>query len=224
MTRRFWLDPTQGIVLTALGLVACSLWLPGDLIRSVAAKVGADSLVWAGVLLIALSQIARYGSAAARRARRHSERLRRDEDLAQAMAVSYYGQESLDGALALTAMGRRVEAERQAMLASSNRFALIAAVLACVAAGAAVLAFEEPRMAAGAIRTLSASSAAAAILLAFARSIRRTAGRLEPSPEQIRDAVIRHHERQEAQLREHDSGLSALAAALTGRAGPAKAA
>lgn len=196
------LDPILAIVLTVLSLLVFSLWAPAGLIRTASARVGADTLVWTAALLLGVGAVSSCCTAVAAGARRRRERLRRDEELAQAMALSFYDRESLEGALALTGMGQRVESERQVLLGQSSRLALIAAALLAMALGAVVLAYEQPCMVIGALRAFAASTAAAGVLLAFARQVSRAAGTLEPTAEQIRAAVVRHHERQEAELQQ----------------------
>jgi hypothetical protein len=62
----------------------------------------------------------------------------------------------------------------------------------------------------GALTALAATSAAAAIVLAFARSIRRAARTLAPTPMQVQAALVRHQEREEAERRLLRPSLAAL--------------
>ena len=83
---------------------------------------------------------------------------------------------------------------------------------------AAGLGLRQPGSLPGALVALAASVAAAAILMVFARSIRRTARGLSPTPELVHAALARHQEREEAERRLLRPNLAALATVVGERA------
>ena len=206
--------PWMHALIGGTALVAWSLEPPTRILEDVARNVGLDTLVWAFAALAPACAI--VGMAAARLAREaRVTRLSLKAELAHAEAesASWYPDEALEGALALSAMGARAAHERNRLGRAAAALALMGAGFAAGAAGAAALAFEGLAAPAHALEAMAVAAAVAAILAGAARAVSRTAGALEPTPEQISASVARYHRRQESEkARERDGRRTLLMA------------
>lgn len=193
-----------------VGLDATSLLVPsfGEGLRWTAERMGAARLGWIGLLLTALALVLAGCAAIALAARMRAARLQCDEALAEARSVSFFTGEALEGMLALADMSRRVVIERQALQAQARGLVLAAIVIATITVVGC--GFGRPALLAE-IAAALAASATAAILLIFARVIRETARALVPTEAEIRAALVRHQEREEAERRLLRPNLTALA-------------
>ena len=206
--------------MTLVGLFAAGLISPTicRAMEFIAARAGPAVLAWTLVLVVALALLLTGAAEIARDVLIRSEILRQRQALAEARSVSLFSDEALAGVIALGDMGRQVEVERQALSIRSAVMALAALAVLGLGGMAAGLGLRQPGSLPGALVALAASVAAAAILMVFARSIRRTARGLSPTPEQVHAALARHQEREEAERRLLRPNLAALATVVGERA------
>ena len=94
---------------TLVGLSGAGLLSPTALriMEQATARVGAETLGWALLLIVALVLILAGCAVIALEALIRAERLQLQEALAAARSVSFFAEEALDGVIALSAMGRR---------------------------------------------------------------------------------------------------------------------
>lgn len=189
--------------LTLVGLCAAGLISPtiSGLMDLAAARIGSGAVAWALLLVIAFALMLSGAAAVARNALIRNETLRLQGVVAEARSVSLFSDEALTGVLALGDMGRRVEIERQSMRARAGLMALAAVGTLILGGIAAVFGLQQSAPLAGVLASFAAATLAAAILLAFARSIERTGRTITPTEAQIHAALARHQERQEAERR-----------------------
>ncbi len=206
--------------MTLVGLFAAGLVSPttGRAMEVIAARAGPAALAWTLVLVVALALVLTGAAEIARDVLIRSEILRQRQALAEARSVSLFSDEALAGVIALGDMGRQVEVERQALSLRSGVMALAAVAVPGLGGTAAALGLRQQGSLPGALIALAASLAAAAILMIFARSIRRTARGLSPTPAQVHAALARHQEREEAERRLLRPNLAALATVVGDRA------
>ncbi len=189
--------------MTLVGLSAAGLISPtiSRFMDLAAAWVGSGPLAWALLLVIAFALMLTGAAELAREALIRNEMLRYQGAMAEARSVSLFSDEALTGVLALGDMGRRVEIERQASRIRSGLMTIGAAGVLALGGIAVVFGLRQSAPPAGVLAAFAAPALAAAILLAFARSIAKSARAIAPTEEQVHAALARHQERQEAERR-----------------------
>jgi hypothetical protein len=189
--------------MTLVGLSAAGLISPTiqHAIDVAAAWIGPGALAWAFVLAIAFALVLVGAANMAQEVMIRGVVLRQQQALAEARSVSLFSDEALAGVVALGDMGRQVEIERQSLFARAALLALAGLFILGVGGTAMALGLGRRSDLPGALMALAVTGAAAAILLAFAWSIRRAAMTLTPTQTQVQAALVRHHEREEAERR-----------------------
>ncbi len=189
--------------LMLVGLCAAGLISPTiqHFIDNTAARIGAGLLAWTLVLTIAFGLILASCAAIRRDLLIRGEILRQQQSLAAARSVSLFSDEALAGVIGLGDMGRQVEVERQGLNVRSGALALTAVAALGLGGGAVAQGLQPSGSLPGAMIALLATTATAAILLGFARLVRRTARTLAPTQAQVHAALARHQEREEAERR-----------------------
>ncbi len=181
-------------------LVAWSLAPPTRILEDTAKIVGLDTLVWVFAGLGPACAIVGMACAALTRGARVTRlALKAELAHAEAEATSWYADEALEGALALSAIGARVAGERNRLGRTAAALALMGAGFAACAAGAAALALQGMVLPAHALEAMAVAAAIAAILVGAARAVSRIAAALEPTPAQVSAATARYHRRQESE-------------------------
>jgi hypothetical protein len=216
MRRTFRFDPLAIATLAGAGLLLLTLAPPLGLMRALAGTIGAEMLFWAfAAAAPACGVVAVCCAALARRARKRGELLKGEYAKAWAMAASFYPTEELEGELALSGLGQKVEHERAGLFMQSALLALAAAVFAAAIIGVAALAWRSPGQLVRCAEAISVCALISAMLTGCAHKIRAAAMSLEPTPEQIRAGLVRQHERQEAELRAARMCMAPWPAAVT---------
>jgi hypothetical protein len=189
--------------MTLVGLSAAGIISPTirHIIDIAAAWIGPGALAWTLVLVVAFALLLTGGAEIGRDVLIRSFVLRQQQAMAEARSVSLFPEEALAGVIALGDMGRQVEIERQALLVRAGLLALVAVAALGAGALAMVLGLRQPGGLPGGLIALAVTGAAAAVILVFAQSLRRTALTLTPTPAQVQAALARHQEREEAERR-----------------------
>jgi hypothetical protein len=185
------------------------VWLCALASAAPPARGATGQAVLAGALVLGTGLILAGAAALIARARKSAERLRHEEALAEARAVSIFADEALGGLLELSDMGGRVERERGALRLGA--WLMIGSAVLAAAAGTAAALGSWPSPGSW---IASAAAMAAVALLAFAGAIGRLAAVLGPTEETVHAALIRHEARAEAERRMLGPSLAALAGAV----------
>jgi hypothetical protein len=210
-----------GSALLFCGAVTAVLPTASRIVGRIATRAG-SGLALAFVLAFGLGLILEASGRMVRQSRRRGERLHHRMVVAEVRSVSYFAGEALEGLIALGDMGQLIEEERQTLRGRSVKLLLGAFVMAAAAVVLTGWGVETGRPLPALATPLLAALPAAAALTGAARAIANVALALEPEEAHIHAALVRHHERLEAERLAMRPNLAALAGAVVVDPAPAR--
>lgn len=210
-----------GSALLFCGAVAAVLPTASRIVGLITTRAG-SGLAVAFVLAFGLGLILEASGRMVRQSRRRGERLHHRMVVAEARSVSYFAEEALEGVIALGDMGRLIEVERQTLRGRSGKLLLGAFTMAAAAVVLTGWGVETGRPLPALATLLLAILPTAAALTGAARAIANAARALESEGAHVHAALIRHHERLEAERLAMRPNLAALAGAVVVDPTPAR--